>query len=305
MSRRRENWAICNECCSYAVSDLGRFKRLAGSKYVSKDRILMPVADKDGYAIVSLWDNGLRLHIRLHRLVAKYFIPNVENKSCINHKDGNKFNNSAKNLEWCTRAENNKHAAENGLMPSGERHPGSILKNIDVLEIRRLVKDGLGVCLIAKLFGVAQPIISNIKSKVTWKHLKFQMLKQNKTVCNTAIDLFDRGCRIKIWKMESNPDNVVVKIYKNNSLFCSFLCSYFRVKDIHLRISGIVDSLIGEKNLPFGEHHHKSKLKEKDVVIIKRLLLEGMSPYFISKSFSVAYQSIAAIQRGQTWKHVK
>jgi hypothetical protein len=51
----------------------------------------------------------------IHILVAENFIPNIENKSEVNHKDGNKKNNSIDNLEWVTRKENMEHAFENGL----------------------------------------------------------------------------------------------------------------------------------------------------------------------------------------------
>jgi hypothetical protein len=57
--------------------------------------------------------NGKMAHI----LVAQAFRPNPDNKRVVNHKDGNKRNNFASNLEWCTQAENVQHAFDIGLTP--------------------------------------------------------------------------------------------------------------------------------------------------------------------------------------------
>jgi HNH endonuclease/NUMOD4 motif len=65
-----------------------------------------------GYYMVDLCENGKRKKLLVHRIVAETFIPNPENKDCINHKDGNKTNNSLNNLEWCSKGENNIHAIE-------------------------------------------------------------------------------------------------------------------------------------------------------------------------------------------------
>lgn len=55
---------------------------------------------------------------RVHRLVAKLFIPNPDEKPIVNHIDGNRQNNNALNLEWVTSKENTQHAIKRGSHPS-------------------------------------------------------------------------------------------------------------------------------------------------------------------------------------------
>ncbi|MFV0232793.1 HNH endonuclease [Empedobacter falsenii] len=62
------------------------------------------------YASVVLSNKGYKRKFLVHRLVAELFIPNVENKPCVNHKDGNKTNNDVSNLEWVTYSENEIHS---------------------------------------------------------------------------------------------------------------------------------------------------------------------------------------------------
>ena len=71
---------------------------------------LILVKGNTGYLRVCLHKNKKQFNKSVHRLVAKAFIPNPENKPYINHKNGIKTDNRVENLEWCTQSENSKHA---------------------------------------------------------------------------------------------------------------------------------------------------------------------------------------------------
>lgn len=83
----------------YKVSNLGRVKNRKGL-------IMSPELYHKGYYRVQLYNKGKRKHERINRLVALAFIPNPNNYPMVNHKDENKLNNKADNLEWCTHKYN-------------------------------------------------------------------------------------------------------------------------------------------------------------------------------------------------------
>lgn len=63
-----------------------------------------------GYVMVSLYKDKKECMKYLHRLMAENFIDNTNNLPEVNHKDGNKLNNTLDNLEWCTKSYNKKHS---------------------------------------------------------------------------------------------------------------------------------------------------------------------------------------------------
>lgn len=93
----------------YQVSNEGRLR----SKKTG--RIYNLSKPKDGYPRTRICLDGVKLSVNIHRLVAVAFVPNPEGKKYVNHIDGDKTNNHATNLEWCTPSENNNHALANGL----------------------------------------------------------------------------------------------------------------------------------------------------------------------------------------------
>lgn len=87
-----------------------------GRIYSNKtNKFLKPALDKDGYLRVILSNNNISKNLSVHRLVAKNFIDNADNKAQVNHINCKKDDNRIENLEWCTNKENQIHAWENGL----------------------------------------------------------------------------------------------------------------------------------------------------------------------------------------------
>ena len=91
----------------YKISNQGRVKNPQG-------KILGGSTHKDSYRFVTIKGK----QIPIHRIVAENFIENKYNKPFVNHKDGNKMNNSVDNLEWVTQQENIQHSYKNKLQPS-------------------------------------------------------------------------------------------------------------------------------------------------------------------------------------------
>ena len=70
------------------------------------NRFLKQHLNRNGYYSVDLWANKVRKVNRIHRLVGIHYIPNPDNKLCIDHIDRNRQNNDISNLRWATHTEN-------------------------------------------------------------------------------------------------------------------------------------------------------------------------------------------------------
>ncbi len=100
----------------YWVSNLGRVK--------NAEKVLKLTPNKKGYQRVGLHKNGKIKTVYVHRLVAEAFVPNNNNLPQVNHKDENKSNNNADNLEWCTSLYNNTYGDKNERANETKRQRG-------------------------------------------------------------------------------------------------------------------------------------------------------------------------------------
>ena len=100
-----EIWKDIKDYPNYMVSNLGRVKSLSNNK-ARKEKILKQHKNSNGYLFVALSKNGKIKCYRVHRLVAEAFLPNPDNKPCIDHINTNKIDNRVENLRWCSHKEN-------------------------------------------------------------------------------------------------------------------------------------------------------------------------------------------------------
>ena len=102
---------LCLVSCAGEIYSKERIGvRKDGVEYKVQQRLLSEKTTNTGYKAVSFWIDGRSKTFLSHRLVAMAFIPRVEGKDFINHKNGNKTDNRVENLEWCSKSENALHA---------------------------------------------------------------------------------------------------------------------------------------------------------------------------------------------------
>ena len=131
-----EKWKTISDYENYKVSNLGRIKNI-NYRGTGREKILKGTS-YNNYVYVTLRKDNESKTFLLHRLVAQAFIPNVENKPCINHIDCNRKNNKVNNLEWCTQQENIAYMDKKNRRVGNKK-----MTEQDVKNIRNKKKKGL------------------------------------------------------------------------------------------------------------------------------------------------------------------
>lgn len=153
----------------YYVSSRGLVKSV--NKKTGKERLLSAVIkksdkyDKQGYLVFSIKSGPKNVQYHIHRVVCELF--NGEPPAAlfeVNHKDGNKHNNSMGNLEWVTRSENMLHAHRNNLIScadvTGDKNPNFKYSDSMALAAMTLEKKYTREYL-AQSFGVHKSVVDS------------------------------------------------------------------------------------------------------------------------------------------------
>ena len=174
--------ALIKPILNYSDYDIGA-DGMVYSRKGGKRIVLKPHVDVDGYKTVGLYLDGKVKRIKVHRLVAETFLPKENGKDCVNHRDGNKWNNSVDNLEWCTRSENSKHACDNRLNVYGSKQRYGKAKKrrfsaIQIEEIKELYNSGISQRKLGDMYGCDHSVVSEIVNGKIYKNIERFPLEQ-------------------------------------------------------------------------------------------------------------------------------
>lgn len=181
-----EEWRIVTDRPHYAVSSLGRVKRVVPGARNHTCRVLAPYRNNKGYLCVDLATGGRRVRRLVNRLVCTAFHgPAPFEGADAAHGDGNPLNNVPTNLRWASRAENMADAQRHGTIargathgrhtkpertPRGESHGHAKLTEEIVRAIRSAPRiNGSGRAL-ARIHNISPATVSLIRSRKIWSH---------------------------------------------------------------------------------------------------------------------------------------
>lgn len=150
----------------YFISSIGRVR--------NKKIIRRPVKRKDGYIHLKLRKDGRDKMMMVHRLVAATFLRNLTDELEVNHKNGDRSNNSLENLEIVTRSQNMKHRSRFlGYTVAGSKNPRAIFNEEEVASMRKEYKSSsISVADMARKYKVKDSCMRSLINGKTWKHVE-------------------------------------------------------------------------------------------------------------------------------------
>lgn len=279
MQTHTEEWRACQGFAGCQVSNLGNVRKL------NKERQPKQTVNGNGYLLVSIERKGYVVH----RLVAAAFCPKPEGCEIVNHLDGNKQNNRADNLEWCTSARNTAHAKETGLIARGESAGNSSLTEAQVRLIDEALNTVEEASAIVTRLGVSHEAVSKIKSGRTWTHITGRSLSPTSRANHGTLTVE----LVREIDAELQAGTTAKEVASKYGL------GYEAIKKIK---SGLTwGHVTGRGNT---QKAAKTKLTEDDVKAIRHRAAATEPIRAIARDYGMSHSVIGAIVRGETWKHV-
>lgn len=237
----------------YRVNNHGEIYSLISNRILKQ--FLRGSREDNKYFVVDLHKDKNGKTISVHRIVAEAFIPNVDNLPCVNHKDGNKYNNNVNNLEWCTYSMNNYHALESGLkvISSGTKSKLSKLTYDDVVEIKKCLILGdpnYGTRPLSRKYGVDHNVIMDIYNNVKYTNVK---IPYTFFVCSDIHSAYTP------WTDALNKAGFNPNKYNHKIIVCGDL---FDRMDESLQVYDFVKNMLEKDKLIYVRGNHESLMEE-------------------------------------------
>ena len=156
------------------VSNYGGVKSITHYDSMGRTKkgcILVPSLDsRKHYLKVSFYKKGIHKNAYIHKLVANAFLPNLNRFPVVNHKDENKLNNNASNLEWCTYQYNNTYGKMKNIRLGESNGCSKITYDIAIyIKQHHVPNDKVyGTTALSKKFGISAPQVSAIAHGKRW-----------------------------------------------------------------------------------------------------------------------------------------
>jgi hypothetical protein len=176
-----EEWRVIEQAPDYAVSSLGRVRRITNARTWASDRIMTLGVHPDGYMQVSMVIGGKPTKQKVHRLVCRAFNgPPPEGKLGVAHWDGDPTNNIPSNLRWADQKDNMADKIRHGRnrrpdLTGDNNRMRTPEKMAMVIAVRDDLASGMRQKDIAEKHGIGFRTVSQIKTGTRWaNHLPGQ-----------------------------------------------------------------------------------------------------------------------------------
>lgn len=168
----KEKWKTIPIIPKYEASTLGRIRNIRTQRILKFSNI------RRGYKIFkAYYPDGSCRNMTVHKAVGTTFVGNPQKLPQINHKDGDKSNNKADNIEWCTCAGNIKHAFKTGLRPKKYRikYRAKITPTM-VRRIKMALLTGMRQNEVVNIFKVSKSTVEGIQNGSRWSKITLTIL---------------------------------------------------------------------------------------------------------------------------------